>query len=479
MTTEVFDPLFLLIDGEWITADQRDSIEVLNPATGAEIGRLPVATADDLARALESSRRAFQSWRVMPALDRGRILQRAALMIRERRDAIATQMTLEEGKVLREARLEVEAAADFFEWYAAEGLRAYGRLIPPRVTGARHMVVPEPLGPVAAFSPWNFPAVAPARKIAAALAAGCSCIIKPAEETPGTALAIARALQDAGLPAGLLNMVFGDPATISQTLISSDVTRKVSFTGSTVVGRHIAHLAADGLKKASLELGGHAPVIVFADADPEQAAAMAVAGKTRNAGQVCVSPTRYIVAEQIYDRFSRAFADGLSATRVGDGLDPATGMGPVANIRRLDSTERLIADARSRGGRVLAGGERVGNQGYFHVPTLIADLPRDALLLNEEPFAPIATVNSFEHFDDAVAEANRLPYGLAAYAFTTSARTATDIAAAVRSGMVGINSYAIAMAETPFGGVGDSGYGSEGGPEGLEAYQTTKFIAQH
>lgn len=478
MTQDTYFPLTMLIDGEWINGDGREMSPVLNPADGSEIGRLPHATADDLERALQAAERGFREWRNVSAYERAKVLQRAADLIRERREDIASRMTLEQGKVIAEARLETDAAADFFEWYAGEGRRAYGRTIPPRVVGAHHLVFQEPIGPVAAFSPWNFPAVAPARKIAAALAAGCSCIIKPAEETPATALALARALQDAGLPAGVLNVVFGTPSVISETLLRSDIIRKVSFTGSTTVGRHIAHLAADGLKKASMELGGHGPVIVFKDADPE-VVALSVAAKIRNAGQVCVSPTRFIVEEDIYDSFKKSFADVLGSIRVGNGMDPDTRMGPVANARRVTGIEELIADAEARGGRVAAGGSRLGNQGYFLKPTLLVDLPSDARALDEEPFGPLATLAPFRGFDAAIAEANRLRYGLAAYAFTRSNRTAMDVSAAIESGMVGINSFAISMAETPFGGVKDSGYGSEGGVEGLEAYMTTKFVAMH
>ncbi len=476
--THVYNQPSLFIDGEWIEGGDRELSAVVNPTDGSELARMPRATAADLDRALESSQKAYKLWRHVSAYDRAKILRKTAELIRERRDDIAVQMTLEQGKVNAEARMEVDAAADFFEWYAEEGRRAYGRIIPPRVKGARHVVLREPVGPVAAFSPWNFPAVAPARKIAAALAAGCTCIVKPSEETPNTALAIARALADAGLPAGVLNVVFGNAAMISETLIRSPIIKKVTFTGSTGIGRHIAHLAAEGVKKISLELGGHAPVIIFNDANPN-AVALSVTSKIRNAGQVCVSPTRFIVQEDRYKEFAATLSERIESINVGNGLDENTQMGPVANDRRLQSMEDLVSDARAKGGKVAAGGKRIGNQGYHFSPTVLTDLPADARILSEEPFGPIATVTPFRHFDEAIAEANRLPFGLASYAFTSSVATATDVADSIESGMIGINSFAISMAETPFGGVKDSGYGSEGGPEGLDAYLTTKFIAQH
>lgn len=473
-----YERLQLYVDGAWLDPEGRRTQPVVNPATGEQIGILPHASTADLDRALEAARRGFQVWRKVAPNERSKVLRRAAALIRERADRIAAVLTMEEGKTVGESKLEVLSAAEVFEWMAEEGRRSYGRLIPARADGLRQMVVKEPVGPVAAFSPWNFPAVTPARKIAAALAAGCSCIIKPAEETPATALLIARALEEAGLPKGVLNVVFGVPSEVSTHLIASPIIRKISFTGSTAVGKLLAKLAADGVKRATMELGGHAPVVVFDDVDPEKVAPLAVAAKFRNAGQVCISPTRFYVHESVHDRFVDKFAELSAALPVGDGLDPAMKMGPLANPRRVDAMERVIGDAKARGAKLRTGGSRVGNAGNFWQPTVLSDIPEDAQMMNVEPFGPVAAMVRFKSFDEVVEKANRLPYGLAAYAFTGSARTATAIGEALESGLVGVNTFGVTVPETPFGGVKESGYGSEGGSEGLDAYLQTKFVSQ-
>jgi succinate-semialdehyde dehydrogenase / glutarate-semialdehyde dehydrogenase len=473
-----YDTLSLLIDGALLSGGGRATQPVLNPATGEMLGLLPHATTQDLDRALEAARHGFETWKNVSPYERARVLRRAADLIRERQEHIATQLTLEQGKPLAEARMEVGSAADLFDWNADEGRRSYGRLVPPRAKGHRQMVVREPVGPVAAFTPWNFPANLPARKISSALAAGCSCIIKPAEETPGTALAIARAVLDAGVPAGVLSVVFGVPAEISQYLIASPIIRKITFTGSTAVGKLLAKLAADGVKRTTMELGGHAPVVVFEDADPDKAAELSVTSKFRNAGQVCVSPTRFYVHESLHGRFVDRFTELARSLPVGPGLAPTSKMGPCANPRRIDAMESFISDARDRGARVTAGGSRIGNEGFFWQPTVLADVPNEARIMSTEPFGPVAVINRFRGFDEVVEQANRLPYGLAAYAFTESERTATAIGDALETGLVGINTFQITVPETPFGGVKESGYGSEGGIEGLDAYLATKFISQ-
>jgi succinate-semialdehyde dehydrogenase/glutarate-semialdehyde dehydrogenase len=417
-------------------------------------------------------------WRKVPPYERAKTLHRAADIIRERTEHIATQMTLEQGKPLAESRAEVAVAADHFDWQGEEARRAYGRMIPARAEGQRLMVLREPVGPVAAFTPWNFPANMPARKMSTALAAGCSCIIKPAEETPGTALALARAVADAGVPPGVLNVVFGIPAEISEYLITSPIIRKITFTGSTAVGKLLAGLAAKGVKRATMELGGHAPVLVFEDADADRAAELSAAAKFRNAGQVCISPTRFYVHESLHDRFADKFAETARKLPVGSGLDPANRMGPVANGRRRDAMEDFVADARKHGAEVLAGGERIGNAGYFWQPTVLKNVPEDARIMNVEPFGPVAIVNSFRDYDEAIEKANRLPYGLAAYAFTESERRAIRISEDIESGLIAINSFNVTWPETPFGGVKESGYGSEGGIEGLDGFLTTKFVSQ-
>jgi succinate-semialdehyde dehydrogenase/glutarate-semialdehyde dehydrogenase len=470
-----YPELHLLIAGERRSGGDRQSGKVYNPATGSELAVLPHATRDDLDEALAAAAASFETWRRVPPVERARILERAADLIRERAEEIATILTLEEGKVLAESKIEVGFAADTFQWFAEEGKRAYGRVIPARSPGQRQLVLKEPVGPVAAFSPWNFPALTPARKIAAALAAGCSCIAKPAEETPGTALAIARALEDAGLPKGMLSVVFGVPSDISTHLIASPVIRKISFTGSTVVGKELARLAAAGVKRATMELGGHAPVVIFEDADIARTAALAAA-KLRNAGQVCVSPTRFYVQDKIHDDFVDAFTAELQKLPQGPGLEPGSRTGPMANPRRIEAMERFVADAREKGAKVAMGGKRSRNDGWFYAPTVLTDVPEDALVMNAEPFGPIAPIARFDDFADAMSKANRLQYGLAAYAFTASLSRASQLMDEVETGMLAINHCVISSPETPFGGVKESGYGYESGAEGLEAYLQSKFV---
>jgi succinate-semialdehyde dehydrogenase/glutarate-semialdehyde dehydrogenase len=474
----MYTDLALHIGGAWRNGDGRQSEEVVNPATEKPLARLPHAGASDLDEALAAAKDGLALWRATSAYDRAKVLRKAANLVRERAEPIARIMTQEQGKVLPESRLEVLVTADIIEWFAEEGRRAYGRIIPGRVKGTRQMVLQEPVGVVAAFTPWNFPTLTPARKIGASLAAGCSIIIKPSEETPGSCVELVRCFVDAGLPPGVLNLVFGVPANVSEHLIASDLVRKISFTGSVPVGKHLAGLAAKGMKRATMELGGHSPVVVFADADPEKTADTIAAFKFRNAGQVCISPTRFYVQEPVYDRFLARFTEFANAIKLGDGLEQGTTMGPLANARRLDAMAAIVNDSKSRGGKVVTGGKRRGNQGYFFEPTVITDLPDDCKLMTQEPFGPIAPVVTFKTFDEVVARANSLPFGLAAYAFTSSGQTATAIGDALESGMVAINNVVISTPETPFGGVKESGYGHEGGIEGLEAYMVRKFISQ-
>jgi succinate-semialdehyde dehydrogenase/glutarate-semialdehyde dehydrogenase len=474
----MYTDLALHIGGSWLNGDGRQGEDVVNPATEKPLGRLPHAGPGDLDQALEAARKGFELWRATSAYDRAKVLRKAANLVRERGEAIARIMTQEQGKVLAEARLEVNVTGDIIEWFAEEGRRAYGRIVPGRQKGTRQIVLQEPVGVVAAFTPWNFPTLTPARKIGASLAAGCSIIIKPSEETPGSCVELVRCFVDAGLPAGVLNLVFGVPAKVSEHLIASDLVRKISFTGSVPVGKHLAGLAAKGMKRATMELGGHSPVMVFADADPEKTADTIAAYKFRNAGQVCISPTRFYVQEPVYDRFLKRFTEFADGIKLGDGLEPGVTMGPLANARRLDAMEAIVNDSRSRGGKIVTGGKRRANQGYFFEPTVITGLPDDSKLMTEEPFGPIAPVTTFKTFDEVVGRANALKFGLAAYAFTGSAQTATAIGDALESGMIGVNSVMISTPETPFGGIKESGYGHEGGIEGLEAYMVRKFIAQ-
>src|SRR6185369_9735737 len=474
----MYTDLALYIDGKWLTGEGRKGEDVINPATGKVLAHLPHASTADLDAALAAAQKGFQLWKATSAYDRAKILRKAADLVRERFDHIAKVQTQEQGKPYVESRAEVITSADIIDWYAEEGRRSYGRIVPGRQKGVRQIVLQEPVGVVAAFTPWNFPTLTPIRKIAGALAAGCSLIIKASEETPGGAIELVKAFHDAGLPAGVLNLVFGVPANVSEHLIPSDLVKKISFTGSIPVGKHLAGLAAKGMKRATMELGGHSPVVVFADADPEKAADTIAAFKYRNAGQVCISPTRFYVQEPSYSKFLARFSEYAKGIKLGDGLEKGITMGPMANARRIEAMESFVADAKQRGGKVVTGGKRHSNQGYFYEPTVVTEVPDDSKVMTQEPFGPIAPIVTFKTFDEVVERANALEYGLAAYAFTSSNTTAAAIGDAMQSGMVGVNSIAISTPETPFGGVKESGHGSEGGTEGLSAYLNTKFISQ-
>ena len=474
----MYTDLGLFIDGQWLNGSGRKGEDVLNPATGKTLAHLPHASAADLDAALAAAAKGFAAWKATSAYDRSKIMRKAADLLRERHDHVAKVMVQEQGKVYPEARAEVLGSCEIIEWYAEEGRRTYGRIVPGRAKGVRQLVVQEPVGIVAAFTPWNFPTLTPVRKIAGALAAGCSIILKASEETPGACVELVKCFADAGLPAGVLNLVFGVPANVSEHLIASNSVKKVSFTGSIPVGKHLAALAAKGMKKATMELGGHSPVVVFADADAEKAADTIAAFKYRNAGQVCISPTRFYVQENSYKKFLARFTEYAKGIKLGDGLEKGTTMGPLANPRRLDAMESFVNDAKARGGKIVTGGSRHGNQGYFFQPTVVTDVPDDSKIMTEEPFGPVAPIVTFKTFDEVIERANSLPFGLASYAFTTSASTAAALGDQLQSGMVGVNSVAISTPETPFGGIKESGYGSEGGIEGLHAYMNTKFISQ-
>ncbi|WP_448955406.1 NAD-dependent succinate-semialdehyde dehydrogenase [Labrys neptuniae] len=470
--------VLLHIDGRWVDGADRQAIPVINPATGEVVCTVAKAERSDLEQAVAAAQRGFQLWKQVSAFERGKLMRKAAELIRERAEEIARNLTIEEGKPLAQARLETLSGADMIEWFAEEGRRVYGRVIPARTAGLYQMSLREPVGPVAAFTPWNFPIAQVVKKLGAALATGCSIIIKAAEETPASAAALVQAFTDAGIPAGVVNLVFGVPAEISDYLITHPAIRKVSFTGSTAIGKQLASLAGLHMKRVTMELGGHAPAIIFDDADLDTATTLLLAAKYRNAGQVCIAPTRFLVQENVYDSFVEGFVGRAKALKVGDGLDEAVQMGPVAHERRVAAVESVIQDAADKGAVVRAGGKRVGNKGYFIEPTVITEASRDSLAMNGEPFGPIALMTPFRHFEDAVNEANRLPYGLATYAFTRSAKTAIDIAAAVETGMISINQTTLALPETPFVGVKDSGYGAEGGSEGIDAYVNTKYVSQ-
>jgi succinate-semialdehyde dehydrogenase/glutarate-semialdehyde dehydrogenase len=472
----MYQDVQLFIDGEWTKASGGRTIPIENPSTGEVIGTVAHAETADLDRALEAAERGFKQWRQVPAFERYKILRKAADLLRERSDRIAQLLTLEQGKRLVEAKAEIEIAADAGDWFAEEARRTYGRVIPPRANNVYQLVIKEPIGPVAAFTPWNFPLNQVLRKMAAALAAGCSVIVKAPEETPASPAELIRCYADAGVPKGVINLVFGVPSEISEYLIPHPVIRKMSFTGSTAVGKQLAYLAGLHMKRATMELGGHAPTMVFDDADIDLAVKRLATAKLRNAGQVCASPTRFLVQESVYDDFVGKFTDRLKSTKVADGMEPGVQMGPMANPRRITAMEEFIGEAVQRGANLRCGGHRIGNKGNFFEPTVLTDVPLDARIMNEEPFGPVAVIAPFKGFDDVVEEANRLPYGLASYAFTRSPKTAQALAEAVETGMLSINHDGLALPEVPFGGVKDSGYGSEGGTEAVEAYLTPKFV---
>ncbi|HYH21391.1 MAG TPA: NAD-dependent succinate-semialdehyde dehydrogenase [Azospirillum sp.] len=466
------------IAGAWAGLDGRRGDAVLNPATGEAIGRVPLAGADDLDRAAAAAERGFRLWRQVPAMERYRLLRRTAAILRERVEPIARLITLEQGRPLADARMEATIAGDVVDWFAEEARRTYGRVIPGRSPGVHQYVVKEPVGPVAAFATWNVPVNHVVRKVSAALAAGCSVVIKGSEETPASAMETVRAYLDAGLPADVLNLVFGVPEEVSGHLIPHPAIRKVTFTGSTAVGKTLASLAGLHMKRVTMELGGHAPAIVCEDADLDLAVRTLAMSKFRNAGQICIAPSRFLVHEAVFEPFVERFVAQAKALRIGNGLAEGTTMGPLANARRVAAMEEMVADAVACGAVVRTGGRRVGNTGFFFEPTVLTGVPVEARVMNEEPFGPIAPILPFRSLDEAIGEANRLPYGLAAYAFSRSSAAVEALSAAVESGMVSVNHHGLGPPEVPFGGVKDSGYGSEGGSEAVDAYLNTKFISR-
>lgn len=464
----------MLIGGSWRSSPGEDPIT--NPIDESILGYLPQASTRDLDDALAAAERGFDVWRKTPPAERARIIMRATSLMRERVDDMAAAITLEQGKPLSQAKMEIIRGCEILEWDAEEGRRSYGRVI-PSAPDMQFIVKQEPIGVVAAFAPWNFPMSSPGRKVGGALAAGCSIILKPSEETPAGAYLMAKAFVDAGLPDGVLNLVYGRPAEISEYLIPHPVVRLITFTGSIPVGKKLAELAARYMKPSIMELGGHAPVIVCEDADPVATARLSVQGKSRNAGQVCVSPTRFFVHESIYDCFVDEFARGANALKVGDGMDPASEMGPLINLRRVEKIAELVSDAVAKGARVVAGGARIGNKGCVYPLTVLADVPEHAQAMQEEPFGPLALLSRVNSLDDAIKKANGLPYGLAAYAFTNKSSNLTALGDRLECGNLAVNHFTASFAETPFGGVKESGYGREGGTEGLACYMVTKLVS--
>ncbi len=473
-----YPELKMLIAGDWTDGSSGKTEAVICPADGSTLGHLPHASSADLDAALESSLEGFNVWRKMTPHSRQDILEKAARLLEERFEDISANLTREMGKPIAEARVEMRVAIDLLRWYAEEGKRLYGRIIPSRFPNMQHEARKAPVGPVVAFIAWNFPATNTMRKVAGALAAGCSITIKPSEETPATAIAIGKALTDAGLPAGVLNIVFGVPPEVSEHLLASRIPRKLSFTGSVPVGIHLQQLAAKNMIRCTMELGGHSPVMVFEDCDIESAAQLCAAGKFRNAGQVCISPTRFFVQDSIHDKFLAAYKRHVEAVKLGDGLDEAVNMGPLVAERRIDIMDGFVSDAVDKGAELLVGGSRIQSPGSFFTPTLLQNVPDTAKIMTEEPFGPIAPTASFSSLDEVIDRANSLPFGLAAYAFTGSPKTAGVLKTEIETGMLAINSLHVHSVETPFGGLKFSGYGYEGGIEGLEVFLATKYSSE-
>ncbi|WP_137134497.1 NAD-dependent succinate-semialdehyde dehydrogenase [Rhizobium sp. FKY42] len=468
----------LFIAGEWRDAVGGKTIPVEDPATQEIIGKIAHAEKADLDLALEAADKGFKIWRDTSAFERSKIMRKAADIVRQRIDYIAWLMTREQGKPIAQSKAEINNAADTIDWFAEEARRTYGQIIPARFGGVSNMAIKFPVGPVAAFTPWNFPINQIVRKLSAAVSVGCSIIVKAPEETPASPAELIRAFADAGIPAGVVNLVYGVPAEISEYLIPHPVIRKISFTGSTPVGKHLAALAGKHMKRATMELGGHAPVVVFNDADLEKAIEVSAAAKFRNAGQVCVAPTRFLIQDGVADQFIDGLVKYAENLKVGNGLEADVTMGPLANERRIPAMEGMIQDAVSKGAVLKTGGKRIGNKGHFFEPTVLTDVPTSAHMMNEEPFGPIAIVNRFSTLDEALEESNRLPFGLASYAFTGSVKTAHALSQRLEAGMLTINHNGLAIPEVPFGGIKDSGYGTEGGSEAVEAYLETRFVSQ-
>lgn len=465
------------IDGEWIF-ESVSKRQVINPSDESVLGLVPVVSSEELEKALHAAERGFMLWRDVPPEARCKLIRRATELLRERAEDIARIITMENGKPLSEARSEVERSASFFDWDTAQSLRNYGTIVPSDPL-MQQLVLRQPVGPVAAFTPWNVPLSAPSRKISGALSAGCSIILKAAEETPGAACALVQCFVDAGLPPGVLNLVFGDPSHISPLLIASPVTRMVTLTGSVHIGKQLTQMASLAMKPVLMELGGHAPVLICEDVDPVQAGRMAAVGAMRFTGQICASPSRFLVHERIYTEFVSSFAKAAGKIRVGHGFEDGVEMGPVANDRRLVAMQSLVRDARERGGRVVTGGERVGTQGYFFAPTVLAEVPLDSAVMTTEPFGPIGACVSVGSLTEALTMANSLPLGLAAYAFTNSSQDVNRITRELECGVLSINHFGAPGADTPFGGVKESGIGREGGAGSLDAYTATKTVLHH
>ena len=468
----------LFINGYWVDSVKNETIEIHNPATEDYIGTVSHARKEDLDLALNAAQKGFLTWKNFSALERSKIMRKAADILKSRTKDIAKLMTIESGKPIADAEIELGMGIDQIEWFAEEGRRAYGRIIPSRLKAVNQFVFKEPVGVVAAFTPWNWPVQQTARKIAPALASGCSIIVKGPEETPTSTAEFVKAFDEAGIPKGTLNLVFGTPSEISEYLIPHPIVKKVTFTGSTQVGKQLMSLAGRYMKKVTMELGGHSPAIICEDANIETAANILVGTKFRNAGQICISPSRFLVHKKVYEKFLNLFVAKVQSIKVGNGLEDDIKMGPLIHERRLQTIEKLVKDAVDRGANIVTGGKRIGNKGYFFEPTVLTEVSKDSKLMNEEPFGPLAPILSFDHLDDALDEANRLEYGLAAYVYTNNLKLAQELGSNIESGQISINHHGLGLVENPFGGVKGSGVGSEMGAEGIEPYLNVKFISQ-
>jgi succinate-semialdehyde dehydrogenase/glutarate-semialdehyde dehydrogenase len=473
-----YEKLELLINGKWKMGSENKAEPVINPATNEVIGDLPHASKKDLDEALESNLEAFKLWKKESPLNRQKIIENACRNLESKFDQVATNLTIEMGKPIAEAKGELAVGLDVLRWYGEEGKRAYGRIVPSRMSNMSQTVIKEPIGPVIAFVAWNFPVMNVVRKIGGALAAGCTITIKPSEETPGTAIAIGRAFMDAGLPPGVLNIVFGVPSEVSEHLCGSKIPRKLSFTGSIPVGKHLQKLAADNMIRCTMELGGHSPLMVFDDTDIDMAAKISVAGKFRNAGQVCVSPTRFLVQDTVKEQFIRAVINETNKIKVGNGLDDGINMGPLIAERRIDIMKDFVNDAVENGANIEMGGNRMNLEGSFFAPTILTNVSDNTKIMNEEPFGPLLPIDTFNSVDEVIDRANRLDFGLASYAFSNDPKIVSFLKSEIQAGLLAVNSTVVSTPETPFGGIKQSGYGSEGGIEGLDAFLVTRFISE-
>jgi succinate-semialdehyde dehydrogenase/glutarate-semialdehyde dehydrogenase len=465
------------VAGEWRQAESGARAAVISPVTEASLGEAPIASAADTNEALHAAEAGLKAWRATPAFTRADALHAIADEMIRRTAEAARMISSETGKPLAQAQREWGLSIDQFRWYAEEARRIYGRIVESRVPGGRFEVSQEPVGVAAAFTAWNFPAALIARKIAPALAAGCSVIVRPSSQTPGTAMVIVDCCRAGNLPKGAINLVVGPTSATYGPIMASKAVRKVSLTGSTRVGQQMIRDTADTMKKVSMELGGNAPVIVYDDADLETTLNVAVSTKYANAGQVCVTPDRFYVHESLHDAFVQGFAARAKAIRLGDGLDPAVDMGPLINASRLSEIEGIVADAMRAGAKVVAGGGRASafNAGHFFEPTVLTDVADEMRVMAEENFGPIAAITRFRTDDEAIERANACDMGLSAYAFTRSPTRARRTVAELKAGMVGINSFALAASEAPCGGTNFSGMGREGGVEGIRDYLDVKL----